>query len=307
MPNWIGDFVMALSVIAKKAAEPDISLTLLVPEHLVSLSCLLSPLPVLAYRRSNHSEFLETIKIVKNAGFDKIYLLPHSFSSAWFGFRTGISSRRGISAEHRGVLLTEAVSSRASSRNTHLTREYSAVMETSFLEPDLWSGMGLVGSDPEYEGAVVLCPGAAYGPAKKWPEFNVLIRLMHEKEIVILGDKNDAEMASKIAHHMPHRVHNLTGTTTIERAVSIISGASVVISNDSGLMHIAGFLGVPVVGIYGSTSPKWTRPLGNAVRIASAGLDCSPCYKRICSKKHYSCLLRVAAESVVQLASEISR
>ena len=307
MPNWIGDFVMALSVIARKAAEPDISLTLLVPEHLVRLSCLISSLPVLAYRRSNRSESLETIKMVKNAGFDKLYLLPHSFSSAWFGFRTGISARRGISSEQRRILLTESVSSRASNRNKHLTREYSTVLETSFIEPDLWSGMGLDASDPEYEGAVVLCPGAAYGPAKKWPEFNVLIRLMHEKEIVILGDKSDMDLALKIAHHMPHRVHNLTGTTSIEEAVSIISGASVVISNDSGLMHIAGFLGVPVVGIYGSTSPNWTRPLGNAVRIASANLDCSPCYKRTCSKKHYSCLLRVSAESVVQLASEISR
>ena len=302
MPNWIGDFVMALSVVIRKASEENWACTLLVPEHLVSLSQQLCSLPVIAYRRKGKKASLECIKGIRDAGFDKLYILPHSFSSALFGFRTGVPVRRGVNAEFRRVFLTSAVADMYACRAEHLTKEYSDVLETRFLSPEQWCGNKM---HYPCNGAIVLCPGAAYGPAKRWGGFEELIRFFPERDIFILGDKRDAEDTEHI--HSDQRIHNLAGKTTLQEAVSILASAAVVISNDSGLMHIAGFSGVPVVGIYGSTTPNWTRPLGSSVRIASSGYGCSPCFERTCRKKDYGCLTDITPATVCKLALEIAR
>jgi len=307
MPNWVGDFVMALSVLARKASEPDTVITLIVPENLSGLGKLLSSLPQITYRRKTRADFRETLSEIKRVSFDEIILLPHSFSSAWLAFRSGIAARRGVSTELRGLLLTDRLSGKHITRKEHLTKEYSSVLGVKYEEPSEWQAVSNITPDEMYKGSTVLCPGAAYGPAKQWPEFNVLVRLQHDSKMVILGDKKDREVSSRIAHHMSHKVTDLSGITSLEQAVSIISGASVVISNDSGLMHIAGYLGVPVVGIFGSTTPAWTGPLGKNARIVSVNMECSPCFERTCHLKHYSCLKKITAESVLELAMEIRR
>jgi heptosyltransferase II len=302
MPNWIGDFVLALSVVAGKEKASENNSTLIVPENLLPLSKLLTDFPVIVYKRKSRREFNATIGEIKKRHFEQVVLLPHSFSSAWLAFRSGIRHRRGIAGELRTLFLTDRLPYSLASRKQHLTREYSSVLDVPFQEPSAWPGFQLT-PPAEKSGAVVLCPGAAYGPAKQWPGFSSVVKLLPGHEFIILGDSRDATTASLIAPDNPH-VRNLAGTTSLEQAVMVLAGASVVISNDSGLMHIAGYLGKPVVGIFGSTTPAWTRPLGSKVRIAFGECDCSPCFERTCRKQNYQCLQSIKPEKVVELVKE---
>ncbi len=304
MPNWIGDLILGISVaIRKKRAEMQ-NLSLIVPERLCGLTSLLCDLPIIPFRRRNRGEFFGTVKFVREYSFSKLYILPHSFSSALFGLFTRIRSRRGVSAELRGWMLTERLPAAAASRTRHLTGEYSEVVETPYRDPGEWEGLA-INKTAEYEGAVVFCPGAAYGPAKQWPYFDRLVGLLDGKKIVIVGDLHDRLIGERIAAEAPGRIVNRTGDTTLEQAADIVASAAVVISNDSGMLHLAGFLGTPCVGIYGSTSNTWTRPLGRAVRIATGECRRAPCYERTCPEKRYNCLAGIDAGKIAALVNEL--
>ena len=304
MPNWIGDLLLALSVAERKQKAERSDCSLVVPERLCGLTKLLSGLPVIPYRRSNRSDYRASLRSVKS--FSKLYVLPHSFSSALFAFSSRIPCRRGVAAELRGLLLTERLPRAIASRSRHLTDEYSAVLETPFADPALWQGVPVKKSGA-YAGSIALCPGAAYGPAKQWPYFDRLPALFPGEKFVILGDDKDAETGRRIARAAPERITNCAGITSLEETAAIIAGAPLLVSNDSGLLHLAGYCGTPAVGIYGSTSSVWTRPLGGAVRIASVSCPCSPCYRRTCPPGHYRCLRNITPESVAALAKEIIR
>jgi heptosyltransferase II len=306
MPNWIGDLLLALSVTERKKRGGCCDISLIVPERLTGLTKLLSDLPVIPCRRSSRRGFFASAKSV--CSFDKLYILPHSFSSALFGFLTRVPCRRGISAELRDLLLTERLPFSASSRMRHLTDEYSEVLETPLADPFTWKGSAIKKSET-YAGRIVLCPGAAFGPAKQWPYFDRLPALFPDKGFVVLGDAGDAPAGRRIAGAAPlsNSVKNLAGMTSLEEAAAIIAGAAVVVSNDSGLLHLAGYLGTPAVGIYGSSSQVWTRPLGGAVRIASGSCPRSPCYERTCPLHHYRCLNSTTPETVARLIKEIVR
>jgi heptosyltransferase-2 len=306
MPNWIGDLLLALSVAERKKNAEKTGISLIVPERLVGLAKLLSDLPVLPYRRSNRAEYIDSVRTIQRHSFSKLYILPHSFSSALFGFKSRIPVRRGVSAELRGGLLTERLPSSIAVRTRHLTHEYSEVLETPWVDPDTRPGKGIKKSGA-YEGTLVLCPGAAYGPAKQWPHFDRLAMLFPDKRFVILGDARDAEAGERIAAAAPQRVVTLAGATSLEEAAAIIAGAPVLVSNDSGLLHMSGYLGTPCVGIYGSTSSVWTRPLGKAVRTASGACPRSPCFERTCPLGDYRCLRDLMPESVAALIKQIIR
>jgi heptosyltransferase II len=307
MPNWIGDIALALSVIIQKAETGHVDITLLAPQGLVGLCSILCNLPVIPYKRKSHKEFIETISSLNLEQFEKAFILPVSFSSAWCAFRARIPRRRGISKECRGILLTERLSEGLRNVNNHLTHEYAAVLETPFISPEAWQGRALaaIGEKSPYKDTVVFCPGSKYGPAKRWPWFGELARYYSQDNIVLLGDSDEAETGNTIESVDSHRIKNLIGKTTLTEVVSIIAKARLVVSNDSGLMHLAGFLGTTVVGIFGSTSPTWTRPLGSKARMAVAKIECSPCFSRTCRYGHYNCLKNISTDQVVNLADQL--
>ena len=303
MPNWIGDFALALSVIRHAYVELA-DVTLLVTPPLIPLCTLLSGFPVIPYKRKTRREFRSTISSVRAGDFKEVYVLPPSFSSAWLAFRAAIPQRRGIIRELRGVLLTDPLPASLRSVSQHITYEYSMALKTDYRPPVYWDPVS-IDSARHFADSVVLCPGAKFGPAKKWPWFKDLVKLLPEKKIVLLGGSEDLDSAESIETAAPGRVENMIGKTSITDAAAIIAAARLVVSNDSGLMHLAGFLGTPVVGIFGSTSPAWTRPLGKKVHCAKINCECSPCFRRTCRYRHYNCLRNLSADYVASVAAQL--
>lgn len=304
MPNWLGDCVLALSVVHRKITMQHTSLSLLVHQPLVPLCGALCGLPLIPYNRSTWAGYNATLRQVKEQRFDAVYVLPPSFSSALFSFLTRAKKRRGISGELRKPLLTQALPRSLRDCSRHLTYEYAMALETDFVPPEYWQGFKI--DKPEnFAGRIVFCPGSKYGPAKQWKGFAALAELLPGKEIVVLGDAADTGAAEAIEAAAPDRVKNLAGKTSLVEAARIISHAKVVVANDSGLMHCAGYMGTPVVGIFGSTSPAWTRPLGSKVRIAHVKTDCSPCFKRTCRYNDCHCLTRITPDMVLNLMNQL--
>jgi heptosyltransferase-2 len=120
-----------------------------------------------------------------------------------------------------------------------------------------------------------------------------------------LGDREEIETGEAIENSAPKRVINLIGKTSLSEALSIIGGARLIVSNDSGLMHLAGFLGTPLVAIFGSTSPAWTRPLGGKFRMATSKCGCSPCFSKTCRYGYYNCLKDISPEQVELLTNQL--
>lgn len=298
MPNWLGDFVMAASVIGRMSQSPDDEIHLLVPTYLTDFAKALLHFPVIAYKRKTAQERSATLAEIKTQTFDRIILLPHSFSSALFALRTGIKNRRGISTEYRSLFLTDRLTPALMTRSSHLTAEYSAVVDVPFVDPQAWQGIPKETLPQLTQPYVVFCPGARYGRAKQWPGFGQLAQLLTGIRIIILGSSEDFITAEPIATTDPDRITNLCGTTDLVQAADIIAHSTCVISNDSGLMHVAGYLGKPTIALFGSTSPDWTKPLGSKSTILYTKQDCSPCFKRTCKFEDYHCLTSITAQTV---------
>ena len=150
---------------------------------------------------------------------------------------------------------------------------------------------------------VVFCPGAEYGPAKRWPpeHFASLAQFIAQSfpyaRIIALGSNKDAPIAQAIADRAPN-VRNLCGQTSLGEACALISRASAVVTNDSGLMHVAAASRRPLVAVYGSTDPRHTPPLSDLAKVQWLHLECSPCFARECPLGHLNCLRELTAEQV---------
>jgi len=139
----------------------------------------------------------------------------------------------------------------------------------------------------------VLCPGAEYGPAKRWPHFAALSERLG-LPIVLLGSPKDAAAAAGVGGN------NLVGKTSLDEAMDIIAGAEVVVSNDSGLMHVAAALGRPLVALFGSSSPEKTPPQSARSRVLWLKIECSPCYERECPLGHFRCMRELSVDMVLK-------
>jgi heptosyltransferase-2 len=153
---------------------------------------------------------------------------------------------------------------------------------------------------------IVFCPGAEYGPAKRWParHFAALAKLL-PGPVWLVGAVKDAPIAAEIERLADGQVENLCGRTTLEQAIDIIAGACCVVSNDSGLMHVAAALDRPLAALFGSSSPRYTPPMSPRARIVSLKLECSPCFKRECPLGHLHCLEEMSPAMVAEAVREV--
>ena len=151
---------------------------------------------------------------------------------------------------------------------------------------------------------LILCPGADYGPAKCWPAEYFAEVANHKKskawQIVLLGSKSDEPMGHRIEKLTKNACINLIGKTSLVEALNVLSFAALVISNDSGLMHLTAALGQPLIAIYGSSSPEFTPPLSLKAKIIYLKLSCSPCFERECPLIHFNCLKQLTPEIVLK-------
>ena len=331
-PSWVGDMVMAQSLfILLRQLHPNAEIHVLAPAW---SQALLAHMPEVAgsiEMTVGHGELQlgkrrAIARQVRAGGFDQAIVLPNSFKSALIPWFAGIPRRTGWRGEARSLLLNDCrildprLYPLMVERFAALALAPGGVLPAQLPRPALqvsaqttMSALARLGLDT-HSPALVLCPGAEFGAAKKWPASSYAAVsdhwLQQGGQVWILGSANDGKDAGAIMAGLPqHRrdhCRDLAGKTTLADAVAVMAAASAVISNDSGLMHVAAALARPLVVVYGSTSPAFTPPLADQVRSISLGLGCSPCFKRVCPLGHTDCLNKLAPGLVIDALRELA-
>jgi heptosyltransferase-2 len=329
-PAWIGDTVMAQSLFKLlKENNPDVIIDVSAPGWSLSL---LNRMPEVRQGISmplGHGQFAlkkrwELGKGLRKENYNRAIVLPNSWKSAIIPFAAKIPVRTGWIGEVRFGLLNDIRYLNKKKlplmveRFIALGLSKNSSLPESYIYPRLHTSknsivktfqkLNIASSHP----FIVICPGAEFGPAKRWPSehFAALADQIKNKfskdaEVIILGSQKDEEVAAEICRAMHFPCMNLTGKTTLEEALDILSQSHAVISNDSGLMHIAASFEIPLVVLYGSSSPRFTPPLSNKVKMLSLDLPCSPCFKRECPLEHLNCLRGISPDVVFKAMEEI--
>jgi heptosyltransferase-2 len=257
---------------------------------------------------------------IRSHGYTRAFVLPNSLKSALIPWLAAIPRRVGYAGEGRRALLTEArrLDQRAFPRL--VDRFVALAVPRGALIPTPPAPV-LVANAAHAAAAMraftlsthrpiaILCPGAEYGPAKRWPAehfISLARRLLDDGYAVwLLGSPNDQPAAMPIATAVAG-VRDMTGRTDLGTAIDLLSLASVVVSNDSGLMHAAAAVGRPLVALFGSSSPEYTPPLSPLANIARIDIACSPCFQRVCPLGHFKCMRELEPEAVYELARQAS-
>lgn len=297
MPKWIGDYVMALSMVEEKRRVHKDEISLITAPYLVDLAKSLTTMDIIPYKSE------ESLAETKSRNFSDIYIIPHSISSALWAFSTGIKNRHGYKKEGRSPLLTVRHTRSNPDRTKHITSEYADLLEIQHPDISAVPGANL---RTEESDTIIICPGAKYGPAKQWPHYSYLIESLPNEKFAILGGKDEWAYANVLIKENPSaNIQNLCGTGTLAEAAQHLANAKVVISNDSGLMHLAAYVKAPVIGIFGSSTPTWTRPVGSSSKVIWHNEPCSPCFERECRYGHYNCLDKIGVTEVLSLIDEL--
>ncbi len=304
--------------------EPEIEISVLAPDWSAPLLRRMPEVIAVLSNPFSHGEFNWAARRalgrrLASADFLRAYVLPNSWKSALIPFFAGIPVRIGYQGEARYFLLNRRMQcdERAMPR---LVDRYAALAAIEPMaetpRPQLQSSvdqqrtariaLGLpLGSAP-----VIFCPGAEYGPAKRWParHFADLARRLVDQAagvdlpVWLLGSAKDVEVGNEISSLSNGIAINLCGRTNLEQAIDLIAAARLVVSNDSGLMHVAAALDRPLLALYGSSSPGYTPPLSAQAKILDRQLACSPCFKRECPLGHLDCLNGLLPEQVAAAA-----
>ena len=324
-PAWVGDAVLAQPLLHRlKARYPGVSIQVLAAPWVLPVLNRMPEVDATIEHPFRHGTlaFAQRRRFAKTlAGrFDHAIILPNSFKAALIPFFAGIALRTGYIGEARFGLLNdrrrldakalplmvERFAALAELPGKDLERPVPAPRLT--VDPSARDGtlarLGLRG-----DGRVVaFCPGAEYGPAKRWPAsyFAQLAAGFSRdgREVWLMGSPKDGAVAEEIARLAGGGCVNLCGRTQLDEAVDLISCADLVVSNDSGLMHVAAALDRPMVAIFGSSSPRFTPPLSSRARVVKLDLPCSPCFKRECPLKHLKCMIDLTPD---RLRVEIAR
>ena len=317
-PSWLGDAVMMGSLVTRlKAVRPDGRISVMTPPHLEPLVRRLPGVDETLINPFEHGalQLLQRARLGRSLSgrFDEAIVLPHSWKSALVPFFAGIRRRTGFVGEARHVvlndvrLLNEAALPRMVDRFCLLAEPRGTSRPAESPAPSIAADpaaaaatlarFGLDGGRP----VVALCIGAEYGPAKRWPpsHFAALGRRLMSEDYAVwtMGGPGDAAVGDQVAALAP-KIANLAGRTSLSEAIDLIAAAKAVVSNDSGLMHVAAALGRPVIGLYGPTSSVFTPPLSADAVILREDLPCSPCGKRVCPLGHHKCLNDLSPDRV---------
>lgn len=311
-PSWIGDTVAAQALFMRLGEKyRELQLDVMAPSYVAPL---LRRMPEVAHVIDNpfgHGERRvgdrwRFGRKLARMHYDKAIVLPNSLKSALVPFFAGIPERIGFVGEaRRGLLnrvhkLDEHALPQIAERYAQLAEAPGVPLARPLPRPRLrvdkeargatLAALGLDGTVP----AVAFCPGAEYGPAKRWPaeHFAELAGHLHRHgyAVWLIGSAKDRTVAAAIAAVAADDCIDLCGRTSLDQAIDLLSAAQFVVTNDSGLMHVAAALDRPLLALYGSSSPGYTPPLSGHAEVLSLGIDCSPCFKRECPLGHFRCM-----------------
>ncbi|HET8789911.1 MAG TPA: lipopolysaccharide heptosyltransferase II [Modicisalibacter sp.] len=324
-PSWVGDMVMAQSLFKTlKARQPNCTITVLAPAWSLPILARMAEVDEAIALDVGHGEFgwqarRRAARSLKGR-FERAIVLPRSWKSALVPFLARIPQRIGFTGEQRLVLLTErreldkAILDQTVKRFVSLGLSADEARRGDFAipYPHLRSDSDNLAALKAEHGlggrpAIGMMPGAEYGPAKQWPLAH--FRRLAERligngfEVWILGGPKDTEAGERIVAGLIHG-HNLCGKTRLADAVDLLADCRQVVTNDSGLMHVAAAVGTRVQAIYGSSSPLYTPPLTHSASIHTLALTCSPCFERTCPLGHTNCLKQIDPDRLMLALQE---
>jgi heptosyltransferase-2 len=325
-PSWVGDAILSeplVAVLREPLGEPIVDV--LAPPWCAPVYARMRGIGRIVENPLGHGELglgrrRALAREIRARAYTRAFILPNSFKSALIPWFAGIPRRIGYAGEARRALLTETrrldpkAFPRLVDRFVALAVPMGRLIPTPpapVLVPNATNAAAAMRALKlsTHRPIAIFCPGAEYGPAKRWPAEHFIAlerRLLEEGYAVwLLGSPNDQAAALPIAAAIPG-VRDLTGRTDLGTAIDLLSLASVVVSNDSGLMHAAAAAGRPLVALFGSSSPDYTPPLSPLAQIAKIDIACSPCFQRECPLGHFKCMRELDVEVVHDLAQKAS-
>lgn len=323
MPNWVGDLVMATPILTDlRNAFPKASITAMCKRPLCELLEKDASIDELFCFTRPTNDFLrrddlrDIIAKIAAGKYDTGILLTNSFSSAWWFWLGKVKRRIGYSGHFRRFLLTDAV--KPSQEKEHQVNDYKRILvplgigisETAprlfVSEKEVEESKTLLYQRGYTKGKklIGINPGASFGSAKCWPpeRFRALaMRLLLEIDayIVFFGDPSTAKLVKEITRDLPEKVIDLAGVTSLRELACIIKDCSVLVTNDSGPMHIGSAFHVPIVALFGSTDEEKTGPYGQKESVIHKHVKCSPCFKRVCPID-FPCMKEIGVDEVLQ-------
>ena len=322
-PSWVGDMVMAQSLfMALKQRHPGCVIDVLAPAWTRPLLERMPEVRTAIDMPVSHGMFAwkarKQLGISLRGQYQQAIVLPNSWKSALIPWFAKIPKRTGWRGEMRYGLLNDLRKLDNQALPLMVERFVSLALpaEKAKQKPD-WQPPAMVAGNvtgdlnpPLVTGQqrLILCPGAEFGPAKQWPvsHYGQLAEhfLKQHWQVLILGSKADKKVAGEIVgavqKDLREQLFNLAGKTELADAIDLLATADQVVSNDSGLMHIAAALNKPLVAIYGPTSPAFTPPLSASAEIVQIPVDCGPCFKRICPQGHHKCMQDLTPSLVIK-------
>jgi heptosyltransferase-2 len=321
-PSWVGDCMLMQPMLLRlKQRFPICQIDVLAPPWTEKLlrqipeisDVIINPFPHGALHLGDRYRLGKQLRAAKYAA---AYVLPNSLKSALVPFFANIPLRVGFIGEMRYGLLNDArkldkiTLPLMVERFVHLAEARNDTAPVAFSQPRLsvsddqlqqtLAKFSLTPNQP----IAVFCPGAEYGPAKRWPVayYAELAKQLAEKgyQVWLIGSPKDQPVGDEIVALSAGHSLNLCGVTDLFDAIALLSCANLVISNDSGLMHIAAALDRPLLAIFGSSSPQFTPPLSAQAQVLSLNLSCSPCFKRDCPLGHFNCMKQLTPSEVAK-------
>lgn len=320
-PAWVGDMVMAQTLfMTLKQLHPNCHVDVVAPKSTLPLLNRMPEIRQAIALPAGHGSLSFGVRkqlgrSLRSSAYDQAFVLPNSWKSALVPWFAKVKKRTGWRGEMRYGLLNDVRKldktkyPRMIERFIALAYDKDAVLPADLPKPKLSvddAAKKLVCDQFQLnleKPVLALCPGAEYGPAKQWPASHYA-KVAHEKaeagwQVWLFGSPKDKAVADEIQIGSCNRCVNLAGKTNLLEAVDLLACASAVVTNDSGLMHVACALEKKVIALYGSSSPKFTPPLNEQATILSLHLACSPCFKRDCPLGHLNCLKKLMPEQVL--------
>ncbi|MDH3255479.1 MAG: lipopolysaccharide heptosyltransferase II [Acidobacteriota bacterium] len=319
--NWVGDTVMALPVLDALSAAGR-QLTVLARPHLHPLLAL-SPAvhALLETARSNG----ETVQRLRAGAFEEAILLPNSFRSAWLVHRARIPSRWGYRADGRSLLLRPAVHRPAV--QLHQRQDYDRLLKRMGASP-VTTHPELIVSDAasktgdsalrraeiaiDHKSPLVgLFAAAEFGPSKRWrlDHFAATARILEDptfgaRTLVLAGPK-EVSLAKALNNRVGKSLPVVGPDLDLAALAAVLARLDVLITNDSGPMHIAAAVGTPCVALFGPTDPQRTAPVGSGHHVLFTGRWCAPCFRRHCPLLHHRCMKEIGVENVIEATRKV--